>query len=94
MARSDSPSNRRRRRRALDAGAARRVLGVDALELLPAGGADLDELLRARQLALVRLELRACRDVARLRLGQLRAEDLRHASALAARADQLDRHAG
>jgi len=58
------------------------VLGVDALELLATCGTNLDEPFRARQLTLVRIELGTPRDVARLPLGQLRAEDLRDDLAL------------
>ena len=57
--------------------AARHMSRVNTLELLTAGGTNLHELLGSGQLLLMRLELGACRDVARLGLGQLGAEDLR-----------------
>ena len=49
---------------------------VNALELLTAGGANRHQFLGSSELLLMRLEIGACRDVARLRIRQLRAEDL------------------
>ncbi len=65
------------RSRTLDGGGLRRVLCVNLLQLLPARGANLDELLGPLQLAVMRVEHRLCGHVPRLCLGERRAVDLR-----------------
>lgn len=52
------------------------MLRVKALQLLLTGGANRDELRCAIELPLVRLELGSCGQVRRLRVSQLRAEDV------------------
>jgi hypothetical protein len=52
------------------------VLGVNLLQLLAAGGSDLDEFLGPLQLAVMRVEHRLCRDVSSLSFSERRTIDL------------------
>jgi hypothetical protein len=78
---------------ALDFSGLRRVLGVDLLQFLPAGGTDLHELLRALEFSVVCIEHRLCGDVLRSRLGHFRAVHLRERLPLAHTLAQLRRDA-
>jgi len=66
------------RSRAFESRELRGVLGVQPFELLTTGRANLHQLLSSLQFAFVGVELGAGRDIARLRLRQFRAEDLRY----------------
>jgi len=80
------------RSRAVDLGDLRRVLGVNALELLTACRADLHQLLRALELEVMRVEHGLGRDELRSRFRDRRAIDLSHHLALAYASAELRDH--